>query len=174
MTLCRGALAKNIFWQVAGQATIGTTASFIGIILSQTQIVLNTGAVLNGGALAQSAVNLVYRFYRAWLIAYCSENRTRPPGNQCAMSDLSQKSAVLPAVCIVHAFTPEAALFALFQVILEIAVSRLELSGAFLHLTFVFHAFVAGYFSDGLLTLAFRLFDSTFDLIFVHGFSPDG
>jgi len=58
MTLSGGALAENIFWQVAGQVTMGTTASVKGIILCQTQIVLNTGAVLNGRALAQSAVTL--------------------------------------------------------------------------------------------------------------------
>lgn len=58
VTLSGGALAKNVFWQVAGQVTIGTTAAFKGVILSQTQIVLNTGAVLNGRALAQSAVSL--------------------------------------------------------------------------------------------------------------------
>lgn len=58
VTLSGGALAANIFWQVAGQATIGTTASMKGIILCQTAIVLNTGAMLEGRALAQTAVTL--------------------------------------------------------------------------------------------------------------------
>lgn len=57
-TLSGGALAKNVFWQVAGQATLGTTSSFKGVIMSKTQIVLETGAVLNGRALAQTAVTL--------------------------------------------------------------------------------------------------------------------
>lgn len=56
--LAGGAKANNIFWVVAGQTTIGTTAVFNGNILDQTAIVLNTGAVLNGRALAQSAVTL--------------------------------------------------------------------------------------------------------------------
>ncbi|MFA4953584.1 MAG: ice-binding family protein [Candidatus Pacearchaeota archaeon] len=56
--LTGGAQAKNIFWQVAGQTTLGTTSDFKGIILSQTAIVLNTGATLNGRALAQTAVTL--------------------------------------------------------------------------------------------------------------------
>lgn len=56
--LSGGAQAKNIFWQVAGQATIGTTAHFEGVILSQTGITLQTGAVMNGRALAQSMVAL--------------------------------------------------------------------------------------------------------------------
>ena len=47
-----------MFWQIAGQATLGTMVNFKGIILTQTQIVLQTGAVLNGRALAQTAVTL--------------------------------------------------------------------------------------------------------------------
>ena len=53
-----GASAKNIFWQVAGGADIGTTAHFEGIILSQTSITLETGASMTGRALAQTAVAL--------------------------------------------------------------------------------------------------------------------
>ncbi|MFZ1019405.1 MAG: ice-binding family protein, partial [Minisyncoccia bacterium] len=56
--LSGGAEAHNIFWVVAGQTTIGTTAVFNGTILDQTAIVLNTGAQLNGRALAQTAVTL--------------------------------------------------------------------------------------------------------------------
>lgn len=58
ITLNGGAQAKNIFWQVAGQATIGTTAHFEGIILSMTGITFQTGATINGRALAQTAVIL--------------------------------------------------------------------------------------------------------------------
>jgi hypothetical protein len=58
ITLSGGALAKNIFWQVAGAATLGKTSQFKGIILSMTAITFKTGASLNGMALAQSAVVL--------------------------------------------------------------------------------------------------------------------
>ncbi len=58
ITLSGGALAKNIFWQVAGQATLGTTSQFEGIILSMTGITFQTGAIMNGRALAQTAVVL--------------------------------------------------------------------------------------------------------------------
>jgi len=57
--LSGGALASNIFWQVAGQVNLGTTAQMGGIILCQTQIAMNTGATLDGRALAQTAVTLI-------------------------------------------------------------------------------------------------------------------
>ena len=53
-----GAQAKNIFWQVAGQVTLGTTSHFEGIILSKTGITLQTLASLNGRAYAQTMVSL--------------------------------------------------------------------------------------------------------------------
>ena len=53
-----GALAQNIFWQVAGSTTLGTNSTFNGNILDKTNIALKTGAVLNGSALAQTAVTL--------------------------------------------------------------------------------------------------------------------
>jgi hypothetical protein len=56
--LSGGAQAKNIFWQVAGQATLGTTSQFKGIILCKTLIAAQTGATLTGRALAQTAVTL--------------------------------------------------------------------------------------------------------------------
>ena len=58
VTLAGGALAKNIFWQVAGAVTIGTTAHFEGVILAKTMIAVNTGASVNGRLLAQTAVTL--------------------------------------------------------------------------------------------------------------------
>ena len=56
--LIGGAQANNIFWQVAGQTTLGTTSVLNGNIMCQTAIVLNTGATLNGRALAQTGVTL--------------------------------------------------------------------------------------------------------------------
>jgi hypothetical protein len=53
-----GAQAKNIFWQVAGSTTLGTYSVFNGIVLDKTNIALQTGAVLNGKALAQTAITL--------------------------------------------------------------------------------------------------------------------
>ncbi|MFL5275882.1 MAG: ice-binding family protein, partial [Myxococcales bacterium] len=56
VTLSGGAQAKNIFWQVAGQATLGATSHFEGVLLSKTGITLQTGATMNGRALAQTKV----------------------------------------------------------------------------------------------------------------------
>ncbi len=58
VTLKGGAQTKNIFWQVAGQTTLGTTADFKGVILCATAIAMQTGASLDGRALAQTAVTL--------------------------------------------------------------------------------------------------------------------
>jgi NOL1/NOP2/fmu family ribosome biogenesis protein len=56
--LIGGAQAKNIYWVVAGQATLGTNVNFSGNILSKTLISLNTGTKVKGRLLAQTAVTL--------------------------------------------------------------------------------------------------------------------
>jgi len=56
--LSGGALAKNIFWQVADVVTIGAGTHFEGIILAQTAITFGNLASINGRLLAQSAVTL--------------------------------------------------------------------------------------------------------------------
>ncbi len=56
--LTGGALAKNVFWQVAGDVTVGTTAHLEGVVLAKTLIAMNTGASVNGRLLAQTAVTL--------------------------------------------------------------------------------------------------------------------
>lgn len=58
MHLAGGALPRNVFWQVAGLVSLGTTAHAEGIMLSQTAITLSTGASINGRLFAQTAVNL--------------------------------------------------------------------------------------------------------------------
>jgi hypothetical protein len=58
ITLAGGALAKNVFWQVAGTVLVDTTAHIEGVVLSQTAITLNTGASISGRLMAQTAVVL--------------------------------------------------------------------------------------------------------------------
>ena len=56
--LAGGALAENIFWQVADTVSIGTGAHFEGIILAMTNISVGTNASINGQLFAQTAVTL--------------------------------------------------------------------------------------------------------------------
>lgn len=58
LTLEGGALAKNIFWQIGGKVTLGTTSNFEGTLLSKTAIAVQNAATLQGRALAQTAVTL--------------------------------------------------------------------------------------------------------------------
>jgi len=58
ITLLGGAQAKNIFWVVSGQATIGSNANVSGNILSKTLVSMNTGSRLTGRLMAQTAVTL--------------------------------------------------------------------------------------------------------------------
>lgn len=58
VTLTGGVQAKNVFWQVAQGATIGTTAHFEGILLAKTNIAVKTGASVQGRLMAQTAVTL--------------------------------------------------------------------------------------------------------------------
>jgi hypothetical protein len=58
VTLAGGAMAKNIFWQVAGAVTIGSTSHFEGVALGKTMIAVNTGATVTGRLLAQTAITL--------------------------------------------------------------------------------------------------------------------
>jgi len=52
VVLVGGAQAKNIIWQVGSSATLGTNSVFKGTIMALTSITMNTGAHLDGRALA--------------------------------------------------------------------------------------------------------------------------
>ncbi|HNP17183.1 MAG TPA: ice-binding family protein [Fulvivirga sp.] len=52
--LSGGAHAKNIFWQVGSSATFGTTSVFKGTVMAMQSITFNTGATLDGKALART------------------------------------------------------------------------------------------------------------------------
>lgn len=58
ITLAGGARPQNIFWQVAGAVSLGTTAHFEGVVLAKTMVAVKTGASVNGRLLAQTAVTL--------------------------------------------------------------------------------------------------------------------
>jgi hypothetical protein len=58
VVLTGGAVAKNVFWQVAGSVDLGTTSHFEGVILGKTSITLQTNASITGRLLAQTAVSI--------------------------------------------------------------------------------------------------------------------
>jgi type VI secretion system secreted protein VgrG len=81
--LINGAQAGNVFWQVGVSATLGTDTSFDGSILADQSITLNTGANMDGRALAlNAAVTLddnvitvpteVPEPGSLWLLAFCA------------------------------------------------------------------------------------------------------
>jgi hypothetical protein len=52
--LAGGAQSSNIFWQVGSSATFGTTSEFKGNIMAMQSITFNTGATLDGRAMARN------------------------------------------------------------------------------------------------------------------------
>jgi hypothetical protein len=52
--MLNGAQACNVFWQVGSSSTLGTNSTFVGTILALTSISLQTGATLDGRALARN------------------------------------------------------------------------------------------------------------------------
>jgi hypothetical protein len=55
VVLAGAAQAKNIFWQIGSSATLGTYSVFKGTIMALASITVNTGANLEGRALARNA-----------------------------------------------------------------------------------------------------------------------
>ncbi len=59
VVLINGANPCNVFWQVGSSATLDTGTAFIGTIMANITITMNTGATIQGRTLARSgAVNL--------------------------------------------------------------------------------------------------------------------
>jgi hypothetical protein len=56
--LLGGAQPCDIFWAVGSSATIATSTTFVGTIMAVASIAMQTGATLNGRALAHQAVTL--------------------------------------------------------------------------------------------------------------------
>ncbi len=49
-----GARSCNVFWQVGSSASLGTSTSFVGTIMALTSITLDSGATVDGRALARN------------------------------------------------------------------------------------------------------------------------
>jgi type VI secretion system secreted protein VgrG len=55
VVMINGGSPCNVFWQVGSSATLGTTTSFAGNILALASISMNSGASIDGRALARTA-----------------------------------------------------------------------------------------------------------------------
>ncbi len=58
VSLVNGAVAKNIFWQIAGNVEVGAGAHLEGIFLVKTELTFITDSSLTGRVLTQTACNL--------------------------------------------------------------------------------------------------------------------
>jgi hypothetical protein len=58
IVLTGGATAENVFWDVAGTVTLGTSAHVEGVMVAQTSIALGTSASVKGRLLAETAVTM--------------------------------------------------------------------------------------------------------------------
>ncbi len=54
VVLLNDAQSCHVFWQVGSSATLGTNTSFVGTIMAMTSITANTGATVEGRALARN------------------------------------------------------------------------------------------------------------------------
>lgn len=52
-----GAFAQNVYWQITSSATLGYSSSFVGTIIADASISVQTNTVLNGRALAGAGVS---------------------------------------------------------------------------------------------------------------------
>jgi len=92
VTLINGGSLCNVFWQVGSSATLGTTTNFIGNILAQASITLNTGARVAGRTLARTgAVTMDTNIISA---AACAPGIAPPGAGSCPVIGITPE--VLP------------------------------------------------------------------------------
>ena len=58
VNLSGGCQASHVFWQVAGQTTLGARSLFKGVLLDQGAVVIGNGATISGRVLAQAGVTI--------------------------------------------------------------------------------------------------------------------
>lgn len=93
--LTNGAQACNVFWQVGSSATLDTGTSFIGTILALTSISVNSGATIQGRALARNGqVSLIDDTFTssACLVPSASPSASPSPSESPSASDSASPS----------------------------------------------------------------------------------
>ena len=88
--LIGGAQPCQIFWQVSSSATIATSTTMVGTIMALTSIAMQTGATLNGRALARNgAVTLdTNRIIQPSGCGYSAPTYVPPPGSNVLPASL--------------------------------------------------------------------------------------
>ena len=101
----------NVFWQVTSSATLGSGSSFVGTILALTSITMNSGATLDGRALARNGdVTLI------------DDTITK---STCSVSPPA--TATLPTTDVPWAVPTDAILIGVFFLALGVVISRRSL-----------------------------------------------
>jgi hypothetical protein len=112
VALINGASACNVYWQVGSSATLATTTSFKGTIMALTSIALQTGATLQGRALAQNgAVTMDHNTINS---SACSAPSTTPKASPPATDTLGTMPAAVT--------DPVSAPFLVFLLVIAIAL----------------------------------------------------
>jgi hypothetical protein len=95
--LIGGAQPCQIFWQVSSSATIATSTTMVGTIMALTSIAMQTGATLNGRALARNgAVTLdTNRIIQPSGCGYAAPAFVPPPGNNVLPATLGVPQELL-------------------------------------------------------------------------------
>ncbi len=92
-----GASACNVYWQVGSSATLATGTSFKGTILALTSIALQTGATLQGRALARNgAVTLDTNVIDSSACAAPTPSATPTPSPAATSSAATIPAATIP------------------------------------------------------------------------------
>ena len=96
VVLIGGASPCQVFWRVTSSATIDTYTTFVGNIMALTSISMNTGATLNGRALAQNgAVTLqTNRIIQAAGCGYAAPTYVAPPAGNTLPATLPPSSPI--------------------------------------------------------------------------------
>ena len=100
VVLIGGAQPCEVFWQVGSSATIATSTTFIGNIMALTSIAMQTGATLNGRALARNgAVTLdTNRIIQPSGCGYGVPAYVAPPSGNVLPATLGVPSELIGAV----------------------------------------------------------------------------
>jgi type VI secretion system secreted protein VgrG len=89
--MLNGAQPCNVFWQVGSSTTLGTNSTFVGTIMALTSISLQTGATLDGRALARNGAvtldtNTITR-------SACSTSTTTPSSSTSSSTSASTSAS---------------------------------------------------------------------------------